>query len=99
GHTQSDLADVETFARVYDAFQIVRQIGIPAATLIAVAHNAPDAGMVRTLQSALRARYDESAWLKVLQPINDAMRALQRDALVAYILHQFRSHAGTAHID
>ena len=33
------------------------------------------------------------------QPINDAMRSLQRDALVAYILHQMRSNPASSHID
>ena len=46
---------------------------------------------MRDLQAALRARYDESDWLNVLKPINDEMRGLQRDALVAYILHQMRA--------
>src|SRR5207245_4256197 len=31
--------------------------------------------------------------------INDAMRSLQRDALVAYTLHQMRSNPASAHID
>ena len=35
----------------------------------------------------------------MLKPINDEMRGLQRDALVAYILHQMRENPTTAHID
>ncbi|MER3423935.1 MAG: PA14 domain-containing protein,virulence plasmid 28 protein, partial [Nitrospiraceae bacterium] len=38
-------------------------------------------------------------WREVIRPINDEMRTLQRDALVAYILHQMRSRAESAHID
>jgi hypothetical protein len=37
--------------------------------------------------------------IQVLKPINDEMRQIQRDALVAYILHQMRSNPATAHID
>jgi peptidoglycan hydrolase-like protein with peptidoglycan-binding domain len=99
GKTPSDLGAIETFARVHDAFVVLRQLRVPASALIAAATNAPGAAIVRDLQAALRARYDESDWLKVLQPINDDMRALQRDALVAYILHQMRAHAATRHID
>src|SRR5204863_3487700 len=45
------------------------------------------------------ARYDPASWRDVVQPINDAMRGLQRDALVAYILHQMRSNPASVHID
>jgi hypothetical protein len=47
----------------------------------------------------LRARYDLDSWWDVVRPINDNMRGLQRDALVAYILHQIRSHPESEHID
>ena len=50
-------------------------------------------------RTALRARYEESDWLNVLRPINDEMRSLQRDALVAYILHQMRAEPASEHID
>ena len=39
-------------------------------------------------QSAVRSRYAETDWLSVVQPINDSLREMQRDALVAYILVQ-----------
>jgi hypothetical protein len=95
----SDLSQIETFNSIYDAYQIVKQIGTPANALIQATTNEPTATTVRDFQSALRARYDESSWLRVLKQINDKMRRLQRDALVAYILHQMRSNPSTVHID
>ena len=95
----ADLAHVETLRRVYDAYAWVKTLGLPAATLIEATTNEPIAAVVRGLQAALRARYDESSWLDVLRPINDEMRSMQRDALVAYILHRMRSSAASAHID
>jgi len=99
GKVISDLSQIETFDRIYNAYQIVNQLGIPATALIQATTNEPTATIVRNFQSALRARYDESTWFQVLKPINDEMRRLQRDALVAYILHQMRSNPATAHID
>ena len=54
---------------------------------------------MRNLQGALRARYEPDDWREVVQPINDTMRGMRRDALVAYVLHQMRSQPATAHID
>ncbi len=99
GKVASDLAHVETLRRVYDAYGWVRKLGIPAAALIDAATNEPSTAAVDSFQASLRARYDESVWLEVLRPINDEMRSMQRDALVAYILHRMRSNPASAHID
>lgn len=96
---RSALKDLATFSRVYTANLVMKKLGIPASALIKATINEPNATTVRDLQAALRARYAESDWLNVLKPINDEMRALQRDALVAYILHQMRANPDTAHID
>lgn len=87
------------FRRVYDAFTLAQKMGIPGSALIAATTNTPTASTVRDLQLALRARYSADDWRTVVQPINDQMRRLQRDALVAYVLHQFRSNTLTQHIN
>jgi ABC toxin-like protein/neuraminidase-like protein/putative peptidoglycan binding protein/virulence plasmid A protein len=105
GHAQGPnadrgaLADLAVFARVFDAYAWVKKLRIPAAALIAAATNEPDAARARDFQGALRARYEERDWFETLRPINDEMRALQRDALVAYVLHHMRATPATAHID
>jgi hypothetical protein len=93
------LKDIDTWVRVHRAFAPVKKIGVSASALIAAATNEPQALAVRVFKAALRARYEESDWLNVLRPINDEMRGLQRDALVAYILHQMRAHSESEHID
>ncbi len=85
----SNISSVEGFRQVYDAYQIVQTARIAASTLISAVTNAPTPTVVSALQSALRALYAESDWLTVIQPINNAMRIMQRDALVAYILQGF----------
>ncbi|MGH8608503.1 MAG: neuraminidase-like domain-containing protein [Gammaproteobacteria bacterium] len=96
---RSALKDLDTFSRVYTAYFVMKKLGIPASALTKAATNEPNATTVRDLHAALRARYEESDWLNVLKAINDEMRALQRDALVAYILHQMRVNPDSAHID
>jgi Neuraminidase-like domain/Salmonella virulence plasmid 28.1kDa A protein len=96
---RSALKDLGTFMRVHRAYAPVKKIGVSASALIAAATNEPQAEVVRAFKAALRARYEESDWLNVLKPINDQMRSLQRDALVAYILHQMRADPKSAHID
>lgn len=96
---RSALKDLDTFKRVHTAYVVLRKLGIAASMLIKAITNEPNAVIVRNLQSALRARYEPTDWLNVLRPINDEMRGLQRDALVAYILHQMRANPELAHID
>jgi hypothetical protein len=95
----SELGHFDLFRRVYDAFALIQMMGIAATPLIQATTNDPTSEAVRNLQAALRARYDAAAWRDVVRPINDELRSLQRDALVAEILHQMRSHSGSEHID
>jgi len=97
--TFADLARLDQFRRVSDVFDLLRKMGLVASALIKATTNEPVATTVVDLQSALRARYEADSWRSVVQPINDSMRALQRDALVAYILHRMRANATTRHID
>ena len=99
GHNVGGLGHFDLFCRVYDAFALIQKMGISAKALIEATTNEPAAETVRNLKSALRARYDDASWRDVVRPINDDMRGLQRDALVAYILHQMRSHPESKHID
>jgi hypothetical protein len=87
--TTADLTDLDLFVRVDDALALVKKTGITAEALVAAATNEPSDDVVADLQAALRARYDEDDWLAAIKPVNDAMRALQRDALVAYVLRRF----------
>jgi ABC toxin N-terminal region/Neuraminidase-like domain len=99
GKTVADLAHMETLRQMYDAYAWAQTLGVPADALIEAATNEPTADVVRHLRAALRARYEPSAWLEVLRPINDDLRSLQRDALVSYVLHRMRSNPASAHID
>jgi hypothetical protein len=89
--TAATLSSLDNFGRIYDAFALVTSTGLSAAIMLSAIANTPTPATVGALQSALRARYAESDWLTVIQPINDTVRTQQRDALVAYILQQRRA--------
>jgi hypothetical protein len=99
GGTIAGLAHFPLFRRVYDALAVLELMGISAQALLAATTNEPTGPIVRDAQAALRARYAASDWRDLVQPINDSLRSLQRDALVAYILHQMGANPATAHID
>jgi hypothetical protein len=99
GHTISELAEFSAFRRVYDAFAVIRLMGIPAGPLIRATTNVPDEATVSGLEGALRARYGDIDWRDVVRPVNNTMRGGRRDALVAYILHRMSANPDTAHID
>lgn len=99
GNNIAGLSHFDQFRRAYDAFALIQKMGISASALIKATTNEPTGSTVRDLQAALRARYEAADWRTVVQPLNDEMRALQRDALVAYILHQMRANPATEQID
>ena len=82
------LTQIEPLRRVYDAYAIVSTCRISADALIHATTNDPTSADIGGLQSALRALYAQSDWLTVVRPINDTMRQVQRDALVAWVLQQ-----------
>jgi hypothetical protein len=95
----SDLTHLARFRRVYEAYAVVTKLRIPAAALLAAVTNDPGSDTVAQLQAALCARYAKADWLNVVKPINDELRGLQRDALVAYVLHALASDPTTSAID
>jgi hypothetical protein len=92
----ANLVNLANFARVDKAYSVVNASGISAKVLDTSVTNDPEDGQVNALQSAVSARYAHADWLNVIRPINDAMRGLQRDALVAYVLQKID---GTSVVD
>lgn len=79
GTALEDPGALETVRGVIDATRVA---GVNAATLQAWVTSVDAAAM----KEAMRARFSESQWPKVIQPISDRLRELRRDALMAYIL-------------
>jgi hypothetical protein len=97
--TTAHLSHLESFRRVYDAYAMVTKCGISAPALIKTTTNDPSNSDAGNLRSALRAQYADADWLTLIKPINDKMRTLQRDALVAFTLHHCKDRPATRGID
>lgn len=95
----SDLTQVPVLRHVADAYTLVRTLATSAKSVVAATTNDPQPGTASAFEQALRARYDPSAWRDFVRPVNDELRALQRDALVAYVLQEFSQDPDTSHID
>jgi Neuraminidase-like domain len=99
GKTRGDLVHLDVFGRVYDANVLLSTLGISAASLIPATTNEPGATAIQTMQAALRARRGQLAWLDVVRSVNDPLRQLRRDALVALILRELPKNPATADVD
>lgn len=94
-----NLSELATFNRIYKAHKLVADTGLSAKQLIEATGNNPNEDTVNRIQSALRAKYDEAGWLKVIQPINDRLRNLQRAALVEHVLVLMAQNTKTVSIN
>ena len=81
--------------RVWEALQLVERFGIPvdalaksAAIVNPALAQADRRALAKGLKEAVRARFDQETWQAVAQPIFDALRRRQRDALAAHVMHQ-----------
>ena len=80
------LADVGSLTALANALDVVSRYGIDGTTLLMLAAPAPDANSSAAAMGTLQAQYPQSAWLAAVQPVEDSLRELRRDALVAYLL-------------
>ncbi|HEY7768191.1 neuraminidase-like domain-containing protein, partial [Longimicrobium sp.] len=93
-----ELADERGVRRVWEVLRVVERLGAPVgevARWTAVVRSAPTAedqdrrfGIARAVRGAVKARYGAQSWQRAAQPIHDQLRRLQRDALVAHVLHR-----------
>lgn len=78
--------DPATYLQLDKATAALRLLGVPvsiASQFIKPVLTSVDAGLI---VQTLRNKYQENQWLKVIQPVEDALRPQKRDALVAYLL-------------
>ncbi len=99
GPRSADLSHLYQFSRMHAAFGLLRKLKVSAVFLLDSLSNEPSQTSAEALRAALRARYADRDWIRVIQPINDASRSSRRDALVAHVLHGLRREPATSHID
>jgi hypothetical protein len=72
---------------VTDAVAALIRLGLKPEDVVAWSTKAITPDIARKVRSALKGRYAPAAWRRIAQPIFDALRKKQRDALVAYLTH------------
>ena len=75
-----------TYTRLEAAVTLLRRLGLGVASAVGVSKPKLTAADAALMRGALKARYEESEWLGVLQGAQDRLREQKRDALVAYLL-------------
>ncbi|GGN81511.1 hypothetical protein GCM10011579_068170 [Streptomyces albiflavescens] len=78
--------DPATVSRLLGTAALLRTLGLDVPTAAAVTQPVLTPADAASMRSALKSRYAAEEWLGVLQQIQDGLRPLKRDALVAYLL-------------
>lgn len=105
GDDPAAYADPVLTRRLVQVGTQVRRLGVPAATAATWAVRERTAGptereVATAVTAAAKAKYERSAWLAVLAPLQDTWREHKRDALVAFLLeHAARTEAATVQVD
>ncbi|MBK9316764.1 MAG: hypothetical protein IPM55_21340 [Acidobacteria bacterium] len=84
----ADFTQEKGIQRLWEVLQAVKKLGVPVEALIRWATPEPDFAVARDLKNTVKARYEPENWQRIAQSIFDKLRQRQRDALVAYIIHQ-----------
>ncbi|MCI0721217.1 MAG: peptidoglycan-binding protein [Acidobacteria bacterium] len=84
----ADFAHEKGIQRLWEVLQVVEKLGVPIEAIVRWATPAPDFAVARDLKNTVKARYEPENWQRIAQSIFDKLRQRQRDALVAYIIHQ-----------
>src|SRR5262249_20073478 len=86
----ADYKDTATLLKVADAMRLLALLGAPATEVSGWAASAPDfkqsLAAAQEAKRALKAQYDNEAWLEIARSVTDQLRESQRAALVAYLL-------------
>lgn len=99
GFENAQLKDIINWLKLHDFVELSQKTGLSINQLIAWTNVSPTTQTIIAVKNTLCSLYDSQGWLDTLKPINDTIRAQQRDALVAFTLQKMSTHDGTKHID
>lgn len=72
--------------RIWKCMELSNRLGVSVAKIAEWVSSPVDFAQVQDIKRTLRAKYEEIDWADVSKSVNDKLRVMQRDALVAYIL-------------
>lgn len=77
---------IDVLTHLAGCFDLIDQLGVSAEKLWAWANATPSFDQALDIKQTVRAKYDAETWLKVAEPLRDALREQQRDALVGHMV-------------
>ncbi len=80
------LRSVTGLERLNEAFALAQHLGVSADRAASWAQTAVSFTVARDIKAAAKAKYPVDRWPAVAEPLRDALREKQRDALVAHVL-------------
>lgn len=87
GLSQDDLRGAAGFEALADVFELARRLGVAATRLVRWADPADVTfATAAEIKAVAKAKHEPSMWPGVAEPLRDALREQQRDALVAHVL-------------
>jgi hypothetical protein len=81
-----DFKDGTFLVRLRDAFALLGRIGVAATQAVQWIQPSVDAATANGIRQAAKAQSAAGSWAQIAKPIQDRLRAKQRDALVSYLL-------------
>jgi Tc toxin complex TcA C-terminal TcB-binding domain/Neuraminidase-like domain/Putative peptidoglycan binding domain/Salmonella virulence plasmid 28.1kDa A protein len=80
------LADIAALTFIAKALDVAVRYGVSGSTLLLLASPTPDANSAAAATGALQGLHPQSAWLAAVRPVEDTLREMRRDALVACLI-------------
>lgn len=82
-----DFRNADALIRIRDAMLEIRRLGVSASKAWSWAHDAPSESQAAEIRQAVKGKYDDRTWTDVGRQLRDSLREMQRDALLAHLIH------------
>lgn len=91
--SDSDYTKIDSYFRLWKCFRQIKRIGVEASLLLAWAKRDDDTSEAQfkaamQIKQASKSKYDYSAWLSKVTPLQDEMREKKRNALINYLVER-----------
>lgn len=86
GYQNSDLSSIPHLLKIQQIIALSKKIGVSINKLQNWAIAVPNSEQAKEIKNAVKAKYNETAWLEISKPLSDKLREKQKSALIAYVL-------------
>ena len=82
------LQDEQWLIQLKDAMKCIKRVGTNPSRILEWTEPEVTYQQARAIKNAVKAKYEYNEWLKINASLRDELRERQRDALVAYVMHE-----------